>query len=324
MRNPTLLLASVCLLVANAAMADAGADFAALLDEVWEWQLAQDPMMASRQGDLRYNTQWRDGSLSGFEDRHLARREFLRRLYAIDKTSLSDTEKLDYELLRRDMQRRVDEYQFNGHLMPFNQRGGVQNLDSHTSYLRFETVGDYDDWLARMEKIDTVVEQTIERADAGREQGMVLPRVLMERIPDQIALQLVEEATESPFYRIFESMPESVPPGEQDRLRKSAVEVIEAVIIPAYRNLADYFEDEYLPDTRESVGLSSLPNGSAWYEFLARRFTTTLMSPNEIHRLGLDEVKRIHDEMQLVIDELEFDGNFQDFFTWFGNNVIRL
>jgi prolyl oligopeptidase len=167
-----------------------------------------------------------------------------------------------------------------------------------------------------MSKIDTVIEQNIELADAGREAGMVLPRVLMERIPDQIAVQLVEEGTESPFYRVFETMPDAIPAGEQERIREQAIEVIEDVVIPAYRELADYFEDVYLPDARESIGISSLPNGSTWYEFLARRFTTTRMTPDEIHRLGLEEVKRIRDEMQLIIDELEFDGDFQEFLTF--------
>jgi prolyl oligopeptidase len=316
MRNLIMSLASACLLVANTAFADPGEDFAVLLDEAWEWQLAQNPVTASRQGDRRYNTEWRDESLAGFENRHQARREFLRRLYAIDKSALSETEQLNYELFRRDLQRRVDQYQFNGHLMPFNQRGGVQNLDSQASYLRFESVQDYEDWLARMEKIDSVVEQTIELADEGRKEGMMLPRVLMERIPDQIAVQLVEEGSDSPFYRVFDAMPDTVAASEQERLRKSAVDVIEDVVIPAYRDLANYFEEVYLPDARESVGLSSLPNGSAWYEFLARRFTTTRMTPDEIHRLGLEEVKRIRDEMQLIIDELEFDGDFRAFLTF--------
>jgi prolyl oligopeptidase len=316
MRNPTLLLASACLLVASTAYADAGEDFATLLEEAWEWRLAQDPMEASRQGDRRYNTEWRDGSLAGYEKRHQVRRDFLRRTYAIDKSALSETEQLNYELFRRDLQRRVDEYQFNGHLMPFNQRGGVQNLDSQTAYLRFESVADYEDWLVRMGKIDTVVEQTIERANEGLETGLVLPRVLMERIPDQIAVQLVEEGADSPFYRIFGEMPDSIPASVQERLRISAVDIIEEVVVPAYRELASYFEDVYLPDTRDSIGLSSLPNGRAWYEFLAHRFTTTRMTPDEIHRLGLDEVKRIRDEMQDVIDELEFEGDFQAFLNY--------
>jgi len=316
MRKNILVLASACFLTTNAAWADAGEDFAALLDENWEWYLAQNPMTASQQGDRRYNTEWRDESLAGYETRHLDTREFLRRVYAIDNAQLSESDQLNYELIRRNLQQRVDAHQFADYLMPFNQRGGVQNLDSNAAYLRFETVTDFEDWLVRMGKIDTVVEQTIELAERGRKDGMVLPRVLMERIPDQIAVQLVESGADSPFYSVFESMPESVPAADQERLQKAAVKTIEEVVVPAYRELANYFEKKYLPDSRESVGLSSLPNGSAWYEFLARRFTTTRMTPDDIHRLGLDEVKRIRDEMQLIIDELEFDGDFQEFLTF--------
>ena len=316
MRKTILVLASACFLTTNAVWAEPGEDFAALLDEVWEWQLAQNPMMASRQGDRRYNTEWRDGSLEGYERRHIERREFLRRVYAIDKATLTASDQLNYELFRRNLQQTVDAHQFQGHLMPFNQRGGVQNLDSQTTYLRFETIADYEDWLTRMGTIDTVIEQTMERADRGRKESMVLPRVLMERIPDQIDVQLVENGTDSPFYSVFETMPETVAAGDQERLRQAAVKTIEDVVVPAYRDLANYFEKTYLPGSRESVGLSSLPNGSAWYEFLARRFTTTRMTPDDIHRLGLDEVKRIRDEMQLIIDELEFDGDFQEFLTF--------
>jgi prolyl oligopeptidase len=316
MRKAIVALVSACFLVAGTAWADATEDFAALLDEVWEWGLAQNPMQTSQQGDRRYNTEWRDGSLAGYERRHLDRRDFLRRVYAIEKSQLSESDQLNYELFRRGLQQNVDGHRFKAHLLPFNQRGGVQNLDSQAAYLRFDTVADYDDWLARMGKIDTVVKQTIERAEQGRDEDMVLPRILMERIPDQIAVQLVENGTESPFYGVFETMPDTVPAAEQERLRKAAVDTIEDVVVPAYRELANYFEKTYLPASRESVGLSSLPNGSAWYEFLARRFTTTLMTPDEIHRLGLDEVKRIRDEMQLIIDELEFDGDFQEFLTF--------
>jgi len=316
MKKSILLIISACFFTGIAAWGDTGEDFAALLDEAWEWQLAQNPMMASRQGDRRYNTEWRDGSLDGYENRHTATREFLRRVYALDKQALSESDQLNYELFRRALQQSVDAHQFNAHLMPFSQRGGVQNLDSQAEYLRFDTVQDYEDWLARMGKIDAVIEQTIERANRGRKEETVLPRVLMERIPDQIAVQLVEDGAESPFYRIFETMQETIALDEQQRLRDAAVETIEDVVVPAYRELATYFDKTYLPDTRESVGLSNLPNGSAWYEFLARRFTTTRMTPDEIHRLGLDEVKRIRDEMQLIIDELEFDGDFQEFLTF--------
>ena len=179
---------------------------------------------------------------------------------------MSETDQLNYELFRRSLQQSVDEHQFNGHLMPFNQRGGVQNLDSNAAFLRFETASDYEDWLERMGKIDTVIEQTIEVADRGIEKEMVLPRVLMERIPDQIDVQLVEDGTESPFYGVFETMPDTISSSDQERLQQAAVEVIEETVVPAYRKLARYFDKTYLPATRDSYGISSLPNGSAWYE----------------------------------------------------------
>jgi prolyl oligopeptidase len=316
MRTRFLLTLATGLLVSQAALADAGEDFNALLDEAWEWHLAENPMVASRAGDRRYNTEWRDGSLTAIEQRHLQRRDFLRRVYAIDRAALPEADKLNYELFRRDMQRRVDEHQFKGFLMPFSQRGGVQNLDNQANQLRFETVGDFEDWLARMDKIDTVVDQTIEVANRGIERGFVLPRVLMERIPDQIDVQLVENGEESPFYRTFETLPGSITEKDQERLREAAIKTIEDTVVPAYRKLARYFEKTYLPATRETVGLSSLPNGSAWYEFLARRYTTTVMTPDEIHRTGLEEVKRIRGEMQQIIDELGFEGDFQDFLTF--------
>jgi uncharacterized protein (DUF885 family) len=316
MGNRVLLSIAAGLLVSQGALADATEDFHALLDESWEWYLEQHPMVASRAGDRRYNTEWRDRSLAAIEVRHLQRRDFLRRAYAIDKTALSEADQLNYELFRRDQQRRVDEHQFQGFLMPFNQRGGVQNLDGQASYLQFETVLDYEDWLERLDKIDTVIDQTIEVANRGIEQEIVLPRVLMERIPDQIAVQLVENGTDSPFYRSFATMPETITAKDQERLRTAAIKTIEDTVIPAYRKLARYFEKTYLPATRESIGLSSLPNGSAWYEFLARRFTTMRMTPDEIHRKGLEEVKRIRGEMQQIIDELEFEGDFQDFLTF--------
>jgi prolyl oligopeptidase len=316
MRIANLLLAIALCATTNPALADPGEDFRTLLDEVWEWRLENNPMMASRQGDRRFNTQWRDRSLAGIEQRHLDSREFLRRVYAIDKTRLSEADKLNYELFRRSLQQSVDSHQFNGHLMPFNQRGGVQNLDSNAAYLRFETAGDYEDWLERMGKIDSVIEQTIEVADRGIDEEMVLPRVLMERIPGQIAVQLVEDGTESPFYSVFETMPDTISSSDEERLQKAAVEVIEEAVVPAYRKLARYFDRTYLPAARDSYGISSLPNGSAWYEFLARRYTTTQMTPDEIHRLGLEEVNRIRGEMQLIIDELEFEGDFKDFLTF--------
>ena len=295
------------------ALADATADFDTLLDEHWEWTLRNAPVMASTMGDRRYNREWTDNSLDAIERRHRETREFLRRAYGIDRNALSEEDQLNYELFRRLLQDSVDEYQFKDYLLPFSQRGGVQNLDSTTERLRLVSLQDYDDWVARLGKIDVVIDQTIERAEAGREAGLMPPRIIMERLPDQIAMQVVEVPTDSPFFEPFANLPETIPADERERLRAEAAEAIEKTVLPAYRELDRYFNDRYLPAARDSIGLSSLPNGTAWYEFRARSYTTTRLTPDEIHRIGLDEVKRIRDEMMQIIDEVGFEGTFEAF-----------
>ena len=295
------------------AHADATDDFQALLDEHWEWRLQTAPLMASMMGDRRFNREWTDSSIAAIEQRHDDKREFLRRAYAIDRDALSEEDRLNHELFRRLLQNNVDEFQFNDHLLPFSQRGGVQNLDGTTDRLRLVTVEDFDDWLARLGKIDEVIDQTIERAEAGRKAGLMPPRIIMERIPDQIAVQVVEVAADSPFFEPFDNLPEQFSAADRERLRAAAVEVIEKTVLPAYRKLDGYFNDRYLPATRDSIGLSSLPNGAAWYEFRARSYTTTRLTPDEIHRIGLDEVKRIRSEMMKIIEEVGFDGTFGEF-----------
>jgi uncharacterized protein (DUF885 family) len=305
----SIFLALAC----TAASAGPSEDLNALLDESWERQLENYPMFASQLGDRRYNDRWTDQSLKAIAERVDQNRSFLRRLYAIDRNALDQAGQLNYELFRRELQNSVDAARFNAHLLPFSQRGGIQNLENNANYLRFETVKDYDDWLARLDAIDELIDQVIALAEQGRKSGFVSPRVLMERSPDQLSAQLVEDAEASPFYAVFADLPTTFSAAEQQRLRVTARDTIGETVLPAYRRLARYFSDTYLPACRDSIGLSALPQGGEWYEFEARRFTTTQMTPDAIHRLGLNEVRRIREQMQKIIDDLDFDGDFQEF-----------
>jgi prolyl oligopeptidase len=316
MKRTGITFTLLWLFAAGPALADATSDFQALLDEHWQWTLQNNPVMASQIGDRRFNQEWQDNSLDAIEQRQQETREFLRRTYAIDRDGLSAEDQLNHELFRRQLQNAADEFQFDGHLMPFNQRGGVQDLDNTTRNLRLVTVEDYDDWLARLGKIDVVIDQTIELAERGRKSGMMRPRIIMERLPDQIAVQVVEFPADSPFFEPFANLPDSFSAADRERLRSDATEVIEKTVLPAYRKLDRYFKEKYLPATPASIGLAALPNGSAWYELRARTYTTTQLSPDEIHRIGLDEVKRIRDEMMDVIDEVGFEGSFHDFLEY--------
>ncbi len=316
MTKSKIILASLLILASGACFADATSDFTSLLDEHWEWQMSTSPVFASMLGDRRYNDQWADMSLNAIKQRHVETREFLRRTYAIDSDALSDEDKLNHELFRRKLQDSVDEYQFSDYLMPFEHRGGIQNVESVTNQLRLVSIEDYEDWLARIEQLDDVIDQTIKLAEEGRKQGIVPPKILMQRIPDQLALQVVDFAADSPLFKAFQYMPDSISASDRERLRAAATDVLEDDILPAYKKLDRYFNQKYLPAASDSIGLSALPNGNAWYEHLARSFTTTRMTPDDIHRLGLEEVKRIRDEMEQVIAEVEFEGSFQDFLVF--------
>jgi prolyl oligopeptidase len=306
-------VAAMTLSFAAAAQASPSEDFAALLEEAWEWRLADDPVFASRLGDRRYDDRWQDLSLDAWAARLDTRREQLRRLRLIDPGQLEAGERLDYDLFRRQLEVAIDGHRFNAHLMPISQRGGVQSLESTADSLRLETVGDYENWLKRMGSIESVIEQTMALQEAGRKAGYMPPKVLMERIPAQLDAQLVELGTESPYFKVFAEMPDTIPASEQERLRAQAVSVIEESIVPAYREFKQYFAERYLPASRDTIAASELPDGEAFYEHRVRAFTTTPMTPEEVHRLGLEEVARIRAEMQTIIDELGFEGSFADF-----------
>ncbi|HNP62522.1 MAG TPA: DUF885 domain-containing protein [Woeseiaceae bacterium] len=316
MRLREILPGAVLTIVSMTAFADADSEFSALLDEHWEWRLSTSPVLASMLGDRRFNDQWQDDSLDAIEERHKATREFLRRTYAIDRSALSAEDQLNHELFRRQLQDDVDAHQFGAFLMPFSSRGGIQTPENLTNQLPLVSLQDYEDWLGRIEKLPVVIDQQIKLAEEGRKRGIVAPKILMQRVPDQLATQLVDYAGESPLFRVFNSLPETFSAADRERLRAEASDVIEKRVLPAYKKLDRYFNQQYLPASRDSVGLSQLPNGNAWYEHLARSFTTTRMTPDEIHRLGLEEVKRIRDEMNGIIAAVEFDGDFQEFLAY--------
>jgi len=317
MRYVTRAVPLLLLLAGGGALADGETDFRRLMDDAWEWQLRENPVFASRLGDRRYNDKWTDFGIDAIERRQQERRELLARLLAIDSSRLDETNRLNYDLFRRDLQNDIDGDRFRTYLMPVSHRGGVQTLEETAEGLRLQSVRDYEDWLARMDAVDGVIRETIGLQERGRREGYMPPRILMERVPAQIDTQLVENAEESPFFAAFSDMPDAIPAAEQERLRAEAARIIDETIVPAYRELSRYFADTYLPASRDSIGASELPNGEEYYEYRARVYTTTPMTPDEIHELGLSEVKRIRSEMQQIIDELvdkqEFTGDFADF-----------
>ncbi len=297
----------------SAAPADAGGELHALFDEEWEYALRESPELATRLGDKRYNDRWQDESLEAHERRREHAQGVLAKLDAIDHPSLSEQDQLNYTLFRKSIENDLQEHAFQSFLMPLNQRGGVQTANEVSDVISFSSSEDYDDWITRMRALPLHVDQTIALMKEGIRVGMVHPRVIMERIPAQIRAQVVKDPEDSLFFTPFKKFPEGVGSSEQARLAAEAKAAITGHVVPAYRKLDKFFAEAYLPACHESVGAWKLPRGREWYAFRARRFTTTDLTPEAIHEIGLSEVRRIRGEMEKIIAALEFDGTLEEF-----------
>ncbi len=285
-----------------------------LFDDEWEWEMRENPTFASTLGDRRYNDRWSDAGLDAVKRRHQHRLETLARLKTIDRARLSPADQLNYDLFKKDLETDIEQFKFSMYLLPVNQRGGIQNIDELTQLLRFQTVKDYEDWIARMRALPQLMEQTLALMREGVRQKKLWPREVLKRVPAQIDKQIVENPEESPFYAPFKKFHNDISAADRERLAREAQEVIKQSILPAYRQLKKYFDDEYLPASFAQVGIWQWPDGVEAYAFLARRYTTTNLTPQQIHEKGLAEVARIRAEMQRVMTEVGFKGTHKEFF----------
>ena len=284
-----------------------------LFDGGWERSLRENPLFASYLGDARYDDRLTDLSAAALEKSNAADRKLLADVTAIPAASLSPGDQLNRELFQRMYADAIAGYEWGTQYLPLNHMDGVQNLDQVTQLLPFATVKDYENWLARLGQFDGFMNQNIELMRTGIAKKVVQPRVIMERVPAQIATQIVDDPTASPFYAPFRTMPESIPAAEQARLRAAAVQAIGTTIVPAYRRFDEFFRKEYLPASRETVGIRDLPGGEQWYQERIRWFTTTDLTADQIHDIGLREVARIRGEMQRIVDKVGFEGNLEEF-----------
>lgn len=285
----------------------------ALFAAAWDYEMKENPTFASVLGDRRFNDRWPDMSLPAISKRHQHHRKLLGELDFIDRTSLSDADRLNAALFERLYQERIEEYPFQWHLLPFNQMEGIQVVHQLVESLRFETERDYTDWIRRLRTLGTYIDQHIVLMQEGMKVGMMHPRVILERVRDQIDVQLVAEPTESPFYQPFTSIPDEIDETTKHRLQTAAELAIRDQVVPGYRRFRDFFVNHYLPAARESVGASDLPGGLELYAVRARHYTTTELTPRQIHELGKREVERIKNEMHAVIKEIGFEGTFPEF-----------
>jgi uncharacterized protein (DUF885 family) len=291
-----------------------------LIGTEWAREMREHPIEASLDGFHAYDGLWPDVSLSTLAREHQEDIHTLARLAAIDPKRLSGEDRISYELFQYRYRMRVQDYDLKGYLMPVNELEGIQTLQTLTHTLRFENAGDYRNFLHRLQTFKPFMDETIAILKQGVREGMTEPQVVMKRVPHQIDAYLVSDPVASPLYEPFKAMPDIIPPAEQTQLRAAAQAAIAREVTPAYREFAQYFDHDYLPHCRTSIAAEALPNGKAYYAFQVRQYTTTNLTPGQIHAMGLRKVAEIHAQMERIFQRVGFKGSYQDFVHYLRTN----
>ena len=321
LRSCTLAAALAVTPVAAAAPAPGGQPTAAvtrlhaLFERAWERDLVDDPLAATYRGDTRYDDRWPDLTQASLERIHAADAATLRELLAMRRAPLPAGERLNYDLFRREYEERLAVYRFRPQVYATTAREGVQALNETAELMPFATVAHYEQWLMRLASLPAYLEQYTALLRAGAAERRTQPRHLMERVLPQLARQVVANPEDSPFYEPFRRFPDAIVPFERARLAAAARSAIAERVVPAYRQFEAFFRGEFLPACRESSGLWDTPDGPAYYANRVRHHTTTDLTPDRIHEIGLAEVARIRTEMQRLMEEIGFKGTLQEFFV---------
>ena len=304
---------------ATAPAADKAAQLDKFYADYWEALLKLNPLQATFQGDNRYNDQMPDFYSAEFRKQsHDFTREWLDKAQAIGSDGLQGQDLISYEIFVRDAKESLEGEQYPDWMLPVDQMGSIATfaaqLGNGTGAQPFKTVKDYDNWLARGDRIPVLVDSIIADMQAGIAAGVVQPKALMVKVVPQYDAIIKDKPEDSLFWGPIANMPKDFSAADKARLTDAYRAMIGDRMMPAFRKLRAFIANDYLPKTRDSVGLNQLPNGDAWYAYKVRATTTTDLTPAQIHQIGLDEVARIHGEMRKVMQQVGFKGSLQDFF----------
>jgi uncharacterized protein (DUF885 family) len=297
------------------------------LSEDWKRWMTEYPEVATEVGYPGQNGRWTDFSPAAIEQRNQHPRKSLKTLLTIDRSKLPPAEQVNYDLYRKLLESAIEgeKYHFDplpfgldtprNLFMPVNQREGVQlDVERVVNLMPAERVGDYEDIVARLESVPELVDQTIALMQQGLRNGWTPPKITLRDVPKQVEEQIVLHTVASPLLRAFRNFPASIPAAaERDRLIRLGVAAYRGKVTPAYRKLRDFLVETYIPGCRETIAASALPDGTTAYAYLVRWHTTTNLTAQQIHEIGLAEVKRIRAEMDQVMAKTGFQGTFAEF-----------
>ncbi|HTX77441.1 MAG TPA: DUF885 domain-containing protein [Terracidiphilus sp.] len=292
---------------ANAPVADRREAMNAYFQQYWDAYLEHNPEFASEIGDKRFNDKISDYSVKAVNDWLEQEQNFLLKLGSIDPKGFTDSEKMSREILLTELADDFEGSEFKPWEMPVNQMGGIYaTYPQLVAELSFKDVQDYDDWIARLKQIPTAFDQVMENMSIGMEDHRVPPRYLLEKALDQVKQLANQKPEDSPLALPLKKFPASIAQADQDRIRAEMLDVIAKKVLPAYARFARFMEVSYVPAGREEPGISALPDGAKYYQYLIRHITTTDLTPDKIHQMGLDEVKKDEAEMLAIAQKLGF------------------
>ncbi len=291
-----------------------------LFDLTWEYLMTASPETATYLGYTSHpglNARWSDSSFEGIAFGRATTRKIREALASVDRMKLTPAEQVYYDLARRKLDQQIEGDRFHGEYLAINPVYGIQqSIPQLLSIMPAGSVQDYEDVLARLKGLPVLVDQTIALLNKGLEEGITPPRVTLRDVPAQVGNLLVDDPMASPMLRAFQRFPASVPAAEQERLEAEGVRAFNEQVTPALLKLQSYLANTYLPASRETIAMSSLPEGKAWYAYNVRVQTTTDLTPEQIHQIGLAEVARIRRQMDELIASTGFKGSFEEFLTF--------
>jgi len=283
----------------------------------WNKNLEDSPIFASLLGDKRFNQNITPNDLDYYQSRIIKLQDKKEKLKTFDFNKLNSDNKLNYKLLDLNLDNSLEASNYPSYYMPLNQRGGVQSYYETGDRLVYSSRSDYEDWLIRLSKYSDNINNTTNNLKEGLSKGYTQPKLITKQVITQIDNLLNSDLDSHPYLKVFLSANDKYfINDEKNQIIDNAKELITNKIIPAYQELNAYLKNEYLPKSRDSIGLDGVPNGKEWYEYVARYHTTTNLTPDEIHNIGLNEVKRIRSEMEQIIKDLEWEGDFKSFLNY--------